>query len=165
MTEFEKKSLCYALTYAWFCLAFLLPQCRDFLDDYHLLLLAGAFVILLLLYYVFGLWKTAWTSGGYLREDNLTERELFLSYKATSKTLVFFMLLSLFIISGGFFHEIAIGLNPGNNKMSDIRFELTCDILDFFMYGMAIMSAFISAKSLVLYTYLRKEPRELPEVH
>ena len=153
MTEFEKKSLCYALTYVWICLLTLLPHCPEFLDDYHLLLLAGAFVVLLLLYYVFDVWKTAWTSGGYLREDNLTERELFLSYKATSKTLVFFTFLVFFAIISVLIYKIMYKYKP------------TYRFADISGYAVTIIFAFLSAKSFVLYTYLRKEPRELPEVH
>ena len=152
MTEFEKKSLCYALTYVWFCLALLLPYCPEFLDDYHLLLLAGAFVILFLLYFAFGLWKTAWTCGGYFREDNLTERELFLSYKATSRTLVFFLFLVVFAVIGGLIYE------------STNKHEPTYRFIDISGYVAVIMSAFLSVKSFVLYSYLRKEPRGLPEV-
>ena len=166
MTEFEKKSLYYALFYAWFCLLFLLPYYRDFLDvGHHLLLFAGAFVILFFLFTVFGLWKTAWTSRGYFREDNLTEREQFLFYKATSKTLGFFTLGSSFAVMGGFYYEIIKEVNSEGAKKIEHEISVTCDILDIITCGMAIVIAFLCVKSFVLYTYLRKEPRELPEVH
>jgi len=91
MSEFEKKTLSFTIDWSFFF--FLVMTTRlDWRDDFGWHVICGAAIVFCLLYSFFGLWTISWrVAAGIFREDNLTEREKFLSYKATARTVpVFF---------------------------------------------------------------------------
>lgn len=149
MSDFEKKTLSYAFCWTYFLAifphrVFLHTPINRLLD----MTIAGVgLLVLCILWTVFGLWKVGWNSGGYFREDNLTEREKFLSYKATSKTLPVFI--SVWVVVWTVW-SCYLTISGKEDK-------LIIDSLDIAVAFATTVIAFLAIKSYVLFAFLRKE--------
>jgi len=142
MSEFEKKTLCYAFLWTWFLILF--PPQFFFgpfgLISFHSLGVVGGLLVIFVLNSFFGLWGVFGNGGPYYQENNLTEREKFLSYKATNRTLIVFVLAS--VICYGCFVTMA-------DKTVDSRYiEVTY---------LTTIVVFLAVKSYVLFAFLRGE--------
>ena len=141
MSEFEKKTLCYAFLWTWFLILF--PPQFFFgpfgLISFHSLGVVGGLLVIFVLNSFFGLWGV-WDGGPYFLDNNLTEREKFLSYKATNRTLIVFVLAS--VICYGYFVATA-------GETVDSRYIRA-------KYCTTIV-AFLAVKSYVLFAFLRGE--------
>ena len=149
MSEFEKKTLCYAFLWSWFLVSFPLPF-QIFFEinrGFHLLVMMAGLLACFVLNSVFGLWGVFWNGGPYYRENNLTEREKFLTYKATSRTLVVFVIIFLIV----FFP--AVTYHGITNK------KWTVEFIDIGAILFTTAVVFGVVKSFVLLAFLRKERR------
>ncbi len=150
MSEFEKKTLSYAFFWTWFLAVTSIQWLPEPFEDRNIdtLIVFGGTMVLCILWTVFGLWtKITGTENWYFREDNLTEREKFLSYKATSRTMIAFV-----AIIG-----IAWFLWVFSLAYMGIKDELTLDSTDIALALGVALVAFGALKSYVLFFYLRKE--------
>ena len=154
MTEFEKKTLAYALLWTWLFVFFPVRMFIDMTSRPNLVpglfIAGGSLLVLCVLYSAFGLWKTAWSGGGYFREDGLTDREKLLSRQATSRALRAW---PVFIIGSFSFMALLFAVTPhGPMKFSVPLMTLA---------AMAVLTfawlAFLAAKSYVLFAFLLGE--------
>ncbi len=143
MSEFEKRTLGNAINFFFF---FVYASSHYFWRGGVSIVLCSAAVVVIFLYTFLGIWEIESKSGWNFREDNLTEREKFLSYKATSRTLTVFVIVSYTLVTFCLFTPISSAIDE-----STFRFH------DGAIVGVIIFLAFAVAKSLVLTVYLRNE--------
>ena len=147
MSEFERKTLSFAMSWSFF--SFVVPTTRlDWWGDFGLHVFCGATIVFCLLFAFFGLWRSnCWDNGFYFREDNLTEREKFLSYKETARTFpVFFLSVGVLLAGYGFIDFFKENLT-----------EWTVDVGDLLFMGMILFVMFAAIQSWILLAYLRNE--------
>ena len=138
MSEFEKKTLQHVFLCA-FMLTTFSPH-AFFPDMISMIIVSGGFLAFCVLCSIFGLWKIS----SYMSVIP-TERERFLSYKATAKTFAAFFF--IFII----LHISTIIYLNRTNKEWTVRF------IDIAFAHSAIAIVFLTAKSYVLFAFLRGE--------
>jgi len=164
MSEFERRALGYAINFFYFLILLSynffwgMILRLDWEGKYDLVLYSfwgrngnwivfcSATVVVFFLHTFLGLWKIESKSGWFFREDNLTEREKFLSYKATSRTLTVFVIVSYTLVMFCLFTPV-----------SSVLYESTFRLHDGVIGGVIILLAFGVVKSLVLSVYLRNE--------
>ena len=144
MSKFEKKTLCYAFLWSWLLILWPYPLFVECDRGFHLLIAAAGLLACVVLNAVFGLWGGG---GPYYQENNLTEREKFLSYKATSRTLVVSVIVFWIAYSSAtFYHK-----------------EWTVKWIDIGATFLTTSLVFMAVKSYVLFAFLRYERIQNPQ--
>ena len=162
MSEFEKKTLLYALnmSYGFIWMGVIVverwverwteAQGGSWNSWTKWIIFFVATVVYLTLSKIFGLWNVPEDGGirEYFRENHLTEREKLLSYKATARTVsAFFLTILLFVVGSILIDGI----------ICDREIELTLDSSHVVLMFIFLFLAFVAIRCFILFIYLRKE--------
>ena len=158
MSEFEKKTLAYAINTAFVFTMLGLIKAESWAESWgwnwnNWTIWIFFFVVIVVnfsLLAIFRLWNVPEDGGmrEYFREDHLTEREKLLSYKATARTVAGFFLTILLLVIGSIF---IFGV------IFDRKIELTLNSMHIFEMFVLPFLAFVSIRCFVLFVYLRNE--------